>query len=192
MELSHLNPSYADLSWHFTQISGCSHEFCCQETHRHSGSEDGLLYSSSVLPHKKLVHGLCWHPYNSHFCILALTKIKSDFNLSSPSHLKADRILLFLSLVCFLPLTPSPILMMACVHLQVAEAQVYLCATSFTAFNPLSSTFTDCCLGPSAMALSVFWLSVMLDVLIWNKIGMLNSTKQCPPVYWARQSVLEG
>ena len=96
------------------------------------------------------------------FLRLALTKIKSDFTHSFPFHLKAAMFLLFLPLVGFLPLTSSPIPITTPVHLHVKEVHVYLCATNFTALNPLSSTFTDCCMGPSAMALPVFSLSVLL------------------------------
>lgn len=92
------------------------------------------------------------------FLRLALTKIKSDFTHSFPFHLKAA-VFLFLPLVGFLPFTSSPT---TCVHLHVKEVHVYLCATNFTAFNPLSSTYTDCCMGPSAMAPPVFSLSVLL------------------------------
>lgn len=161
-QLSHLHPSYVDLSCHFTQISGCSREVCCQKTFSHSSREDGnsTPYLSSFTRNCYMVYvDICTTP---HFCLLALTKIKSGFTLSSPFHLKAAMFLLFLLLMCSLSLTSLPVPITICVHPRVTEVHIHLCATNFTALNLLSSTFIGCCLGPDAMALPVFSLSVML------------------------------
>lgn len=161
-QLSHLHPSYVDLSCHFTQISGCSCEICCQKTFSHSSWEDSnsTPYLSSFTRNCYVVYvDICTTPP---FCLLTLGKIKSDFTLSSSFHLKADMYLLFLLSVCFLPLTSLPVPITTCVHPRVTEVHIYLCATNFTALNPLSSTFTGCCLVSTAMALPKFSLSVML------------------------------
>lgn len=136
-QLFHLQPSYVDLSCHFTQISGSSCEICCQKTFSHSSREDGnsAPYLSSFTRNCYVVYvDICATPP---FCLLTLAKIKSDFTLSSPLHLKAAMYLLFLLLVCFLPLTSLPVPITTCVHPHVTSIFVLSTLQHSTRFPAL-------------------------------------------------------
>lgn len=67
MELSHLHPSYGDLSGHFIQISGCFHKVFCGETHSHSPHIPSFSEGYSALPICQLFLQIAaWVPVQRH------------------------------------------------------------------------------------------------------------------------------